>query len=65
MDCPLTVKGFEYLIERVRELAGLDEEKQIDLVRRAVINNWKNVYAKGEEPKSSELDSLREFYSKY
>ena len=63
MGDPLTVKGLELLIERVRELAGLDIDKQKALLRTAVINNWKNVYPKGEEPQSSaEVDKLRKFY---
>ncbi len=63
MGDPMTIKGFEYLVERVRELAGLNIQKQIDLVRTAVINNWKNVYVKGEEPTDNkELDDLRNFY---
>ena len=60
----LTVKGFELLIERVRELAGLNEEKQIELLRTALINNWKNVYPAGRpEQQQPELDELRDFYS--
>lgn len=63
MGDPLTVKGFELLIERVRELAGLNEEKQIELLKAALINNWKNVYAAGQtEPAAAELDELRRFY---
>lgn len=64
MGDPLTVKGLELLIERVRELAGLDVNKQKALLRTAVINNWKNVYPKGEEPlENVELDKLKNFYS--
>lgn len=62
MGDPLTVKGLELLIERVRELAGLNVEKQKELLRTAVINNWKNVYQKGEEPKSNVPDELKSFY---
>lgn len=63
MGDPLTVKGFEYLIERVREIAGLSIEKQKDLVRTAVINNWKNVYPRGETPAEDDtLTQLRNFY---
>lgn len=60
---PLTIKGFELLIERVRELAGLDIDRQKDLLRTALINNWKNVYAKGEAP--IENDVLSELRNKY
>lgn len=64
MGKPLTVKGLELLIERVRELAGLDVGKQKALLRSAVINNWQNVYSKEEEPtESNELDKLKDFYS--
>ena len=64
MGAPLTVKGFELLIERVRELAGLDVEKQKSLLRQAIINNWKNVYPKGEEPvESDDLKKLKSFYN--
>ena len=64
MGQPLTVRGLELLRERLRELVGLDIAKQKQLLRNAVINNWKNVYIKGEEPvESEELDSLKEFYS--
>jgi len=61
---PLTVKGFELLIERVREIAGLDIAKQKELLKTALINNWKNVYPKGEAPvENEELDKLKNFYS--
>ena len=63
MGDPLTVKGLELLIERVRELAGLDIDKQKALLRTAVINNWKNVYPKGEEPQTSaDVEKLRKIY---
>ena len=62
LNAPMTRKALEHLIERVRDLAGLDTQKQIELVRTAVINGWKNVYAKNEEP-PAELDELRDFYS--
>ncbi len=63
MNDVLTPKGLEYLIERVRELAGLDVEKQKNLLRTAVINNWKNVYPRGEEPNSNEdLEKLKNIY---
>lgn len=62
LGAPLTVKGLELLIERVREIAGLDTDRQKALLRTAVINNWKNVYPKGEEPKSSAADELKKFY---
>jgi hypothetical protein len=61
---PLTVKGFELLVERVRELAGLDVDKQIELLRVALINNWKNVYPKGDTPIENDVYSnLKDFYS--
>jgi hypothetical protein len=63
LNAPLTRKGFEYLIERVREIAGLDVEKQKALLKTAIINNWKNVYPKGEEPTSAALDDLKKFYT--
>ena len=63
MGDPLTVKGFEHLVERVRELGGLNIQKQIELVRTAVINNWKNVYSKEEiDIKDPEFDNLKSFY---
>lgn len=63
MGAPLTVKGLELLIERVREIAGLNIDRQKALLRTAVINNWKNVYPKGEDPNdSSELEDLKNFY---
>lgn len=62
MGDPLTVNGFELLIERVRELAGVDMDKQKALLRTAVINNWKNVYQKGDEPKSDVYNQLKNFY---
>ena len=64
MGAPLSRNGLELLIERVRDIAGLDIEKQKDILKTAVINNWKNVYAKGEEPRESEeAKKLKEFYS--
>lgn len=63
MGQPLTIKGFELLIERVREIAGLDTEKQAQLLKNALINNWKNVYAKNEEPtNSADIEKLKQFY---
>ena len=60
----LTVKGLELLIERVRELAGLNEDKQIELLRTALINNWKNVYPAGqqEQPGTLDLEELKKIY---
>lgn len=64
MGQPLTVRGLELLRERIRELVGLDITKQKQLLRTAVINNWKNVYPKGEEPvENEELNKLKNFYS--
>ena len=63
MNDPMTVKGFEMLIDRVRELAGLDIDRQRNLVRNAVINNWKNVYSKEEQQtQAPEIEKLRKFY---
>ena len=65
MGAPLTRKGLELLIERVRDIAGIDTDKQKELLRTAVINNWKNVYPKGEQPvESEELNQLKNFYGK-
>lgn len=63
MGKPLPVKSLEHLIERVRELAGLDIEKQKSLLRTAIINGWQNVYSNIEEGKPQELDELKNFYS--
>lgn len=64
MGDPLTVRGLELLRERLRELVGLDITKQKQLLRTAIINNWKNVYPKGEEPvDNEELNRLKDFYS--
>lgn len=64
MGDPLTVKGFELLIERVREIAGISTEKQAELLKTALINNWKNVYPRGqEEDKPPEMKELEDFYS--
>jgi hypothetical protein len=63
MGDPLTVKGFELLIERVREIAGLSVDKQKDLLKTAIINNWKNVYSRAEEPKDETYNKLKDFYS--
>lgn len=63
MGDPLTVKGFELLIERVREIAGIDVEQQKSLLKKAIINNWKNVYPRGEEfNNNEEHDKLKNFY---
>lgn len=63
MDAPLTRKGLQYLIERVREIAGIDVERQKSLLRTAVINNWKNVYGGEELEDKSLTDELKDFYS--
>lgn len=63
MGDPMTVRSFELLIERVRDMAGLDVYKQMELVRTAIINNWKNVYSPREVvKKSAEIDELKKFY---
>jgi hypothetical protein len=62
MEAPLTRKGLELLIERVREIAGLDVEKQKELLKVALINNWKNVYSKEEVNESKALNDLKSFY---
>lgn len=62
MGDPMTVKGFEMLIERVREIAGIDIERQKSLVRNAVINNWKNVYMPQPEEEPESIASLKRFY---
>ena len=64
MGDPLTVKGFELLLENVRAIAGLDIYKQMELVRTAVINNWKNVYPSSLEKKNSNeiVKQLEDFY---
>ena len=61
MGEPLTVKGFELLIERVRELAGLDTERQAELLKTAIINNWKNVYSR-EKDDAAIPPQLADFY---
>lgn len=63
MDAPLSRRGLELLRERVREIAGLDIAKQKKLLHTAVINGWKNVYPKEEEPENNEiLNDLESFY---
>lgn len=63
MGDPLTLKGFELLIERVRELAGLDVERQKELLKLAIINNWKSVYLPQQETKESGMaEDLKKFY---
>lgn len=63
MDAPLSRRGLELLRERVREIAGLDIAKQKKLLHTAVINGWKNVYPKDEEPTDNEmLNRLNEIY---
>ncbi len=65
MDAPLSKRGLELLRERVREIAGLDIAKQKKLLHTAVINGWKNVYPKEEEPENNEiLNDLENFYRK-
>lgn len=63
MGDPLTTKGLNLLIERVRTLVGIDTERQKELLKNAIINNWKNVYVKGEERQENELiNNLKTFY---
>lgn len=66
MGAPISRKGLILLIERVRELAGLDMERQKDLLKLAVMNNWKNVYSSREEERvaSEAYERLRETYFK-
>lgn len=64
LNTPLTTKGLEMLIERVKEIAGFNITKQKALLRTAVINNWKNVYPEGEAPvEDDEYNRLKDFYS--
>ena len=59
----MTVKGFELLIERVREIAGISTDKQAEILKTAIINNWKNVYPHGQEDeKPPEMRELEDFY---
>lgn len=62
MGEPMTIKGFELLIERVREIAGIDVERQKSLVRNAVINNWKNVYMPQPDEEPEALKKLKQIY---
>lgn len=62
-NAPLNRKGLILFIERLRELGGLDVEKQKQLLKTALINGWKNVYDTTKEPTSSEeINSLKDFY---
>lgn len=63
-NAPISRKGLLLLIERVRELAGLDIEKQQELLKIAIINNWKNVYLSREDEKraSEAYERLKESY---
>ncbi len=61
---PLSKRGLELLRERLRDLVGLNTAKQKQLLQTAIINNWKNVYPRGEEPADNEeLEKLKNFYS--
>lgn len=62
LNAPIGRNGLRLLMERVRELAGLDLDKQRELLRVALINNWKNVYSKSEGEESAEARKLKEFY---
>jgi hypothetical protein len=65
MNAPIGRNGLLLLIERVRELVGLDVEKQQELVKMALINGWKNVYlpvSQEMKDSGSAVDELRKFY---
>lgn len=63
MNAPIGRNGLLLLIERVRELAGLDVEKQQELLKLALINGWKNVYLpQGEKLETREINELKKFY---
>lgn len=64
MNAPISRKGLLLLIERVRELAGLDIDKQKELLKIAIMNNWKNVYTSREEEQkhSAAYEKLKESY---
>ena len=62
LNAPIGRNGLVLLMERVRELVGLDLDKQKELLRIALINNWKNVYVKEEAEESAEVRKLKEFY---
>ena len=64
MGAPIGRNGLLLLIERVRELAGLDIEKQQELLKLALINGWKNVYLpQSEKAESDAAAELKKFYS--
>lgn len=63
MNAPIGRKGLLLLIERVRELVGLDVDKQQELLKLALINGWKNVYLpQGEKLETEAVKNLKNFY---
>ena len=64
MNAPIGRNGLLLLIERVRELVGLDIEKQQELIKLALINGWKNVYlpASQDQKSSEEINELKKYY---
>lgn len=62
-NAPISRNGLLLLIERVRDLVGLDVEKQQELLKVAIINGWKNVYLPQTVNNNSEgIEDLRKYY---
>lgn len=62
-NAPISRNGLLLLIERVRDLVGLDVEKQKELLKVAIINGWKNVYLPQNVNNESEvLSELKKYY---
>lgn len=63
INAPLTPKGLNMLIDRVERISGFKLSLQKELLESAIINNWKNVYNKNDEPKEDEaINRLKSFY---
>lgn len=65
-DAPISVRGFEMLMNRCERLSNFDIELQKALLEAAIINEWKNVYLPNEQDiqNNTSLAKLKRFYSR-
>lgn len=59
INAPLTLIGFEKLLERLARLSNNNIRIQLLLLENAIINNWKNVYLPNETELNQVNDEIR------
>lgn len=65
MKAPISRRGLSMLIDRCDRLSNFNTGKAIQLLERAIINGWKNVYLPHDEAEpvpNKKLENLKKFY---